>query len=68
MKTLIYILGWIALIAVLALIGAYPTKWVWNWVVPDIFNLPLIDFWQALGLNILSGILINPSAGGKNNE
>lgn len=61
MKTFIIILGSIAFVALMALIGAYPTKWVWNWVVPEIFNLPTIDFWQALGLNILSGILIKPS-------
>lgn len=61
MKTFIIILGSIAFVALMALIVAYPTKWVWNWVVPEIFNLPTIDFWQALGLNILSGILIKPS-------
>ena len=61
MKIFVVILSSIALITLMALIGAYPTKWVWNWVVPEIFNLPTIDFWQALGLNILSGILIKPS-------
>ena len=30
---------------------------LWNWLMPTIFGLPAISFWQALGLLGLSWIL-----------
>ncbi|HKF58025.1 MAG TPA: hypothetical protein VKJ45_21385 [Blastocatellia bacterium] len=30
---------------------------LWNWLMPALFRLPVISFWQALGLVILSKIL-----------
>jgi len=30
---------------------------LWNWLMPAIFNLPKIDFWQSLGILIFSKIL-----------
>lgn len=31
--------------------------YLWNWLMPALFGLPLITFWQALGLMGLSWIL-----------
>jgi hypothetical protein len=31
--------------------------WLWNWLVPDLFNGPMINFFQAIGLMLLSRIL-----------
>ncbi len=42
--------------AFLALFGAV-TMWLWNWLMPVIFKLPRIGFWQAIGILILSHIL-----------
>jgi hypothetical protein len=39
----------------------FPLMWLWNWVMPSVFNLPQISFWQAVGLNLLSAILIKPT-------
>jgi len=33
------------------------TMWLWNALMPVIFGLPAIGFWQALGLLALSHIL-----------
>ncbi|WP_333819309.1 hypothetical protein [Ohtaekwangia sp.] len=33
------------------------TMVLWNWLVPTLFNGPIITYWQALGLLILSKIL-----------
>lgn len=41
---------------VLVLLG-YPLMLLWNWLIPSIFGLPEITFWQAIGLNFLSTIL-----------
>ena len=30
---------------------------LWNWLIPDIFGLGAINFWQALGLFALTRIL-----------
>ena len=40
------------------------TMLLWNWLVPVLFNGPVISFWQALGLLVLSKLLFW-GAGGK---
>lgn len=45
----------------LALILALPTTWLWNWLMTSIFGLREITFTEALGLNVLSAILLKPS-------
>jgi hypothetical protein len=42
----------------LIIMGA-PLMYVWNWVVPSIFGLRYITFWEAIGLNILGHILFS---------
>jgi hypothetical protein len=37
---------------------------LWNALMPVIFHLPVIDFWQALGLLVLSKILFGGFRGG----
>lgn len=32
--------------------------WLWNMLIPDLFNGPVISYWQALGLLVLSKILL----------
>ncbi len=39
------------------------TMWLWNWLVPTLFNGPIIDFWQTLGLIVLSKILFSGFGG-----
>ncbi len=56
---LIIILG----TAALALF-TYITQWLWNWLVPELFNGPAVTFWQGLGLLVLSKILFS-GLGGK---
>ena len=50
-----------SLVVIAALLG-YPLMWLWNWLMPILFKLPQITFWQAVGLNALSGILFKSSA------
>src|SRR5262245_47495127 len=38
-------------------LGGIVVQWLWNWLVPDIFGLRSIRFWEALGLLALSRIL-----------
>lgn len=47
----------IGICAFLGLLVGYPIMWLWNWLMPVLFDLPTIGFWQAIGLYLLSGIL-----------
>jgi hypothetical protein len=47
----------IALCLLIAIIAALPTMWLWNWLMPVIFGLGKITFWQAMGINMLCSIL-----------
>ncbi len=51
---------WIGKIVVIGIvaIGVFGlvTMQLWNWLVPSLFNGPVISFWQALGLLLLSKI------------
>src|SRR5690242_21094043 len=40
----------------LALVGQV-VKLLWNWLLPPLFNLPMITAWQGLGLVVLGRIL-----------
>jgi hypothetical protein len=51
----------IGLVAIVAILLGYPLMLLWNWLMPTIFNLPEITFWQAIGLNFLSTILFKSS-------
>ena len=61
METLLKVLGAIALIVVLAIIFSLPTMLLWNWLMPVLFGLARITWVQALGINVLSGILFRSS-------
>ena len=51
---LLLLVGFVAVYAVLL---ALPTMLLWNWVMPGVFALGKISFFQALALNLLCGIL-----------
>lgn len=53
----------IIFVALCALVLGLPVMVLWNWLIPTLFGLTKITFWQAIGLNILAGILFGrPSA------
>ena len=37
---------------------------LWNWLIPDLFNGPVLTFWQTVGLFFLSKILLTGVAPG----
>jgi hypothetical protein len=50
-------------IAMLSAFGA-AVMLLWNWLIPDIFNGPTVTYWQAIGLLLLSHILVRGWNGG----
>ncbi len=60
MKALVYLgvgLGMIVLAGLISLVAAIPTVLLWNWLMPAIFGIARITFWQAWGINWLAAIL-----------
>lgn len=51
-------LGTIVASFLIGLLLVFPIMWLWNWLVPELFNGPTITFWQSAGLFVLSNILI----------
>lgn len=41
-----------------AAIGGHIVGWLWNWLMPPLFGLPRVTFWQALALLALCRILV----------
>jgi len=47
----------VGLLILAGLLFGVPLMILWNILMPDIFGLPTIGFWQAFGLNLLASIL-----------
>jgi len=56
--------GGVVLVLAVCLLGALlglPVMLLWNALCPELFGLPKLGFFQAIGLNILSGLLFRSS-------
>lgn len=62
METLKKILAIVGLIVLIGLLLALPVMLLWNWLMPMIFGLIKLTFWQALGLTWLSACLFKSSS------
>ena len=49
----------VGVVILVALLLGLPLMILWNCLMPTIFGLPTIGFWQAVGLNFLASILFN---------
>lgn len=65
MRTRFLVFAPLALLAFLGFIalGGYLVQVLWNWLLPDLFGVPSVTFWQALGLLLLSRILFGGVGG-----
>jgi hypothetical protein len=45
------------IVAIVALLGGVFVMLLWNWLMPMLFHLPAIDFWQGWGISCLCGLL-----------
>ena len=62
---ILYLIG--ILMLVIILIGG-PLMVLWNWLMPSIFYLPEITFWQACGLQLLATLLFKPIINNKKDK
>lgn len=58
----IVIFGGAAIVG-LAILFGFVIMWLWNWIMPELFDLPALTYWQAVGLFILSKIFIGGCGG-----
>jgi hypothetical protein len=47
----------VGLLILACLLFGLPLMFLWNWIIPDIFGLPQIGFWQACGLQLIASLL-----------
>ena len=49
-------------VAIAFLVG-YILMQLWNWLMPDLFDVPTIGYWQAIGILILAKIIFGFGGG-----
>jgi hypothetical protein len=57
-----------AIMALIDLILAFPLMWTWNYVIPQLFSLPVITYWQSFCLLIVANMLIKSSNTNNNSK
>jgi hypothetical protein len=56
--------GFVVIGTLAAFVFGYVTMLLWNWLVPAVFGLKAIDYWQAVGLLFLSWLFFGRFRGG----
>lgn len=62
------VIGMVILGAGACLLFGFVIMWLWNWLMPLIFKLPAITYWQGIGLLILSSIFFGRLGGGSSEK
>ncbi|NMH86269.1 hypothetical protein [Flavivirga algicola] len=53
----------------LAILFGFVIMWLWNWLMPEIFGLTTLTYWQAVGLFIFLKLLLGGcGSGGKSSK
>ena len=64
---IVRVVGWVLVglcaAAALGLVLGFVVMWLWNWLMPVIFGLPVIGYWQAVGLFVLCHLLLKSPPG-----
>ena len=66
------IVGWTVMglffAALFALVFGFVVKWLWNWLMPTLFGLGVITYWQAFGIVLLAKLLFGGFGGHHRNN
>ena len=54
----IFFIAGMLIVCALGLLFAFPEMWLWNWLVPKLFNGPEISYWEMVGLHLLCTLLL----------
>jgi len=58
------VIGMVLLGIVASAFFGFVIMWLWNWLMPMIFDLTTLTYWQAVGLFILAKIIFGGISGG----
>lgn len=50
----------VGVITGLVLLAGFPVMWLWNSCMPEIFGLPVVDYWTIVPFIMLWAILLRP--------
>jgi hypothetical protein len=64
MNRILRVLKFAVFAVLFVVIFGFVIKALWNWLMPPLFGVHLITYWQALGILILSKILFGGFRGG----
>ncbi|KAB7528844.1 hypothetical protein F8C76_13395 [Flagellimonas olearia] len=56
-KKVLKVIAMVILGILFLLLANYVLMWLWNWLMPDIFGLPTVTYWQALGIFVLAKLI-----------
>ena len=56
------------IIALFIALFGFVIMYLWNWLMPEIFGLTVITFWQAIGLGLLAKLLFGTFGGDKSSK
>lgn len=57
LKVIMWVIVGIFIACAFALLFALAVQYLWNWLMPEIFGLATITFWQAFGITVLAKLL-----------
>lgn len=64
-KTVAIVSGFVVLGVFLVFLFGYVVMLLWNWLMPEIFGLTEVTYWQALGILLLSKLIFGFGGGGQ---
>ncbi|HOP11383.1 MAG TPA: hypothetical protein PK629_07820 [Oscillospiraceae bacterium] len=53
----VYVILGVLGVAAMGVLFGFIIMWLWNWLMPAIFNLGEITYWQAIGIFILAKLI-----------
>jgi hypothetical protein len=56
------IISIIALLLVIVLLNGVAIFLLWNWLMPIVFGLPVLTFWQSIGMSLLAQALFKSTS------
>ena len=67
-KKIVLIIGGTILGIGVAILVGFIIMWLWNGLMPKLFNLPMITYWQGLGMGLLGRLLFGGIGGGNSKD
>ena len=56
-RIVLMVIGGVALAVLVAAIFGFAVMYLWNWLMPALFGLKTIGYWEALGIVLLAKLL-----------